>query len=141
MIKTVCGIELSGSEARVVILHGTKRNFQLAPTKFRKVSLADSTSQEQVRSFAQTVNQHLQEQGVAVCGLNARNTKGDHAGGPISFKLEGLIQLAPCEVILVHPSTLRAALRKQPIPEHFSPGFKYLDTAAELAYYLLDAEE
>lgn len=138
MTKTVCGIELSGSEARVVVLHGTKKDFQVVSSTFRKVSLPDHTAQEQVKSFANTLHQHLQEQGVSVCAIKTRNTKGDHAGGPVSFKLEGLIQLSPCEVLLVHPSTLRSALRKSPLPKQAAPEFKYLQTATELAYYLLD---
>lgn len=140
MIKTVCGIELKGSEARFVILRGTKQTFEELSPNFKKVTLQDHSSQELVRSFVQTVYQHLREQGVCSCVVNARNTKGDHAGGPVSFKLEGLIQMGPCPVRLIHPATLRASLKRYPIPESYAPSHAYLRVAAELAFFELDAE-
>ena len=109
----VCGIELKGADARLVILEGTKESYQVLDIKPAKISLADEANQEESKAFRNTIHSYFRENGVEAVAVKKRAKKGDYAGGPVTFKLEGIIQLYDqCEVSLVAPQTIKAALRK-----------------------------
>ena len=55
----------------------------------------------------------LSEHGITHVAIKKRGKKGDFAGGPVTFKLEGVLQLLQgCEVHLVSPQTITAQGKK-----------------------------
>ena len=62
---TICGIELSASEARLVLLEGKKDDFSLVDTKPRKIKLNDEADQKEVKAFRDSIFAFLKENQVA----------------------------------------------------------------------------
>ncbi len=134
----VCGIELAASEARLVVLEGTKGEFMHVVTATRKIPLPDDENQNEVKAFRETVYAFLRENHVDRVAIKKRGKRGDYAGGPVSFKLEGVIQLYPdCDVVLVSPQSISAVKRKHtPTPPEDTR--KYQQVAFETAFSELD---
>ena len=138
-LSVVCGIELKGSNAHIVTLQGNKQEYVVLSSDFKKVSIHDPKCQEEIKSFRNTLCQHFKEVNANRVGINARNLTGEHAGGAVSFKLEGLIQSCDVPVILIHPNTVSATLRKHDVSfDAISP--KYLTTPHKIAFHLLEDE-
>ena len=139
MSKIVCGIDIEGSTAIVIILKGTKQSHSRISTKFNKIELKEHKSQAEIHSFRLTVFSHFFNENVSIVGIKGRATKGQFSGGPISFKIEGLIQTVeniPVEII--SPSTIAATLRKHPINVENLGINKYQYNAYKVAYHLLE---
>ncbi len=112
----VCGIEIKGSVAIFVVLEGTTTDFKVIPTEFKKLNLADSTRQADVKVFYQTISAFFETYQFEKIGIKARGTKGKFAGGATTFKIEGLIQLAAnASVTLMHGATIKARLKKETV--------------------------
>ena len=130
----ICGIEMSASEARLVLLQGEKENFTLVDTEPRKIKLTDDTDQDGVKSFRDAIFAYFQENQVSEIVIKKRGKKGEFSGGPVGFKLEGIIQLYDnCPVIIVSPQTISAVQKKYVIekPKELK---KYQYTAFETAF-------
>ena len=100
-----CGIELSSSTAIFVILEGTSDHFEVIDPGISKFELEDSESAEDVVAFHKSFNEFVQQRidRIAIKKRSAK-AKGKYASGPITFKLEGLIQLCEnVEVRLLSP--------------------------------------
>ncbi len=109
----VCGIELATSEARLVVLKGTKPTYSHVEISPPQIVLADDEKPGEVKAFQDAVYAFLRENKVERIAIKKRGKRGQYAGSPVSFKLEGLIQLYPeGDVILVSPQTISAAKRK-----------------------------
>ena len=110
----VCGIEMTASEARLVVLKGTKSTYSYVGASPPKLVLADDEKPEEVKAFLDAVHAFLRENQVERVAIKKRAKRGQYAGSPVSFKLEGLVQLYPgCDVKLVSPQTISAAKRKK----------------------------
>ena len=134
----VCGIELSSSTAICVILEGTPDNFEVVDPGVSKLELNDSDSAEDVIAFHQSFTEFVKKQKIDRIAIKKRSAKakGKYASGPITFKLEGLIQLCEnVEVRLISPNTIAAKLRKKGLPE--AKLFKYQIPAYETAFAAL----
>jgi hypothetical protein len=134
----VCGIELAASEARLVILDGTKEDYVHVETGTRRIGLPNDEIQDEVKAFRETVYAFLRENRVGRVTIKKRGKRGDYAGGPVSFKLEGVFQLYPdCDVILLPPQTISATKRSHiaSSPEDIR---KYQQVAFETAFTGLD---
>ena len=134
----VCGIELSSSTAIVVILTGTPDDFVVVDPGVVKFELNESESAKAVVDFFESFNEFVQRQKIHRIGIKKRSHKarGKYASGPITFKLEGLIQLCKnVEIRLISPNTIAAKLRKKDLPE--AKLFKYQIPAYETAYAAL----
>ena len=109
----ICGIEMYGSEARLVLLNGDKSSFFHSDVKPKKLKIADDENPDEVRAFRDSMFAFFRENNVALVVIKKRGKKGDYSGGPIGFKLEGLIQLyEECQVTLLAPQTISAAQKK-----------------------------
>ena len=132
----VCGIEIKGSAAIIVVLAGDTTDFKVIPTKFKKLNLADSTSQADVKAFYETMHAFFDTHQFDKIGIKARGTKGKFAGGATTFKIEGLIQLAAtASVTLMHGATVKARLKKETVV--FEGVNSYQMEAMRLGYCLL----
>jgi len=47
----VCGVELKASDAVVVLIEGTKDNFEIIDTGVHKITLGDTNDSEDVQAF------------------------------------------------------------------------------------------
>ena len=137
----VCGIELSGSTASIVVLDGSADDFSVVDTGISKLEINDSESAQDVNSFFDSFHSFVRNHQIEKIGIKKRSlkAKGKYASGPITFKMEGLIQLCKdTEVVLISPNTISAKIRKDPPPN--VKIFKYQDEAYETAYTLLRLE-
>ena len=110
----VCGIEIKGSTAIIVVLEGIATDFKVIPTDFKKLNLEDSTNQAAVKVFYQQLRDFFEVHQFDKIGIKARGTKGKFAGGATTFKIEGLIQVAATPTVtLMHGATIKAKLKKE----------------------------
>jgi hypothetical protein len=131
---TICGIELSASEARLVLLEGKKDDFTLVDTKPRKITLNDEADQNEVKAFRDSIFAFFIENQVSIIAIKKRGKKGAFSGGSVGFKIEGIIQLYDeCPVILVSPQTISATRKRYEytIPKEI---MKYQQIAFETAF-------
>jgi DUF3010 family protein len=138
----ICGIELSGSTASIVMLDGSADDFNVVDTGITKLKINDSESAQDVISFYDSFHSFIRNHNVEKIGIKKRSLKPkkEYASGPITFKMEGLIQLSKDpEVVLIHSNTISAKLRKDPPPN--VKIFKYQAKAYETAYTLLRIED
>ncbi|MBA1201618.1 DUF3010 family protein [Pseudomonas capeferrum] len=112
----ICGIEIKGSElmlAVVTLEEGLPRHVLPA---IKKLGLEDDEDAGQVKAFARQIQALVREHHIDKVAIKKRGKKGEFAGGPVTFKLEGILQLLEgCEVQLLSPQTLGAQVRKHAI--------------------------
>ena len=131
----VCGIDIKGNNAILTCLEGNSASYELIATEIRKIGLGDSKVQEDVRSFSKAINQFLNDMNFDQIAIKARGEKGRFAGGPTSFKIEGLIQNTSYNVEIMHSATIKAKLKGVEID--LSSVKKYQEEALKLAVLLL----
>jgi len=129
-VKNICGIELKGNDAIVVIL----KDNDLVPIKQNKVTLADSKNQDSVKEFHREILDLFAENDIEIAGIKERATKGRFAGGSVSFKMEGLIQNTNCDVQLIHGKTINAKLKGIDLSSYNV--LKYQEGALQVALFL-----
>ncbi|MBF0642828.1 DUF3010 family protein [Pseudomonas protegens] len=110
---SICGIEIKGSEAifALATLQDGAVQHQLLATK--KIALEDDDEAANVKAFAIHVGAFVREHGITRIAIKKRSKKGEFAGGPTTFKIEGVFQLLEnCEVTLLSPQTINAQYKK-----------------------------
>lgn len=109
----ICGIEIKASETIFAIIDYNDGSIEFVPSATKRLSLNDDDTQDSVRLFFETFGAFLRSNGIDVVAIRKRNKKGDYAGGPTTFKIEGLIQMSQgCEVRLISPQTIAASIRR-----------------------------
>lgn len=109
-MKTL-GIEIKGSDCICILISGDKNNFTLE-TFPKKIGISDSYNSEEIKSFFNELNTLMTSEGLNCIAVKKRNEKGKFAGGPLSFKMEGLIQLASdCEVTFYSGAQINAMIK------------------------------
>ncbi|MBD0677597.1 DUF3010 family protein [Pseudomonas sp. PSB11] len=109
----VCGIEIKGSEAIIAVaaLDGSTLGHVALATK--KIALEDDDEAANVKVFAAQVASFVRENSIDRIVIKKRSKKGEFAGGPTTFKIEGVFQmLENCEVTLLSPQTINAQAKK-----------------------------
>ncbi|NND32745.1 MAG: DUF3010 family protein [Saprospiraceae bacterium] len=132
-----CGIDLKGNEAIVVCVDGNADQYRQIAIETKRIALADSTNQAQVKNFLQEITDFLHLHQIEKVGIKERATKGKFAGGSVSFKMEGLIQCSSPDVCIIHPASVKAKLKNQPAATNISVN-QYQKDALSIARYLLD---
>lgn len=89
----ICGVELKGSEAIIVLLEKKGAGYVYLDIEPRKIKLGDDESSDHIQSFFETFQNFARQHGVDLIVIKKRAQKGPMAGGAISFKMEALIQL------------------------------------------------
>lgn len=109
----IFGIEIKANEAIFALIDSDGNEIAFIPSGTRKLSLSDDESQEAVKLFFETIGAFFRNNGVELVAIKKRNKKGEYAGGPITFKIEGLIQMIQvCDVCLISSQTIAASNRK-----------------------------
>ncbi|NWB93357.1 DUF3010 family protein [Pseudomonas agarici] len=110
---TICGIEIKGSEAifaLATLQNGSPEHIAVAT---KKIALDDDDPAGNVKAFADQIKAFVQAHGIQRIAIKKRGKKGEFAGGPTTFKIEGILQLLDnCEVTLLSPQTLNAQHKK-----------------------------
>jgi hypothetical protein len=112
----ICGVDISGGDAVVALVDVAAGSITPVGSDTKRISLKDDEAQDSLRLFADTFGAFLRNNNVELVAIKKRNKKGQFAGGSVTFKIEGIIQLtAPCAVRLVSSQTVSAAQRKHAI--------------------------
>jgi hypothetical protein len=109
----VVGIQIKSSEAILVVLDKNEKGVITQQKQSTKFGIKDPTDSVQVRQFRDQINATLDSIKPDKIGILTRQHRGKMASSPISFKLEGIIQLyekAPLEFI--SPQTTSAYFKK-----------------------------
>ena len=107
---TLCGIEIKGSEAIIAVAAPDLTHVTLAT---KKIALEDDDEAANVKAFARQVAAFVRDNGITRIAIKKRSKKGEFAGGPTTFKIEGVLQLLDgVEVTLLSPQTINAQNKK-----------------------------
>lgn len=135
------GIQIDGDETIIVVLHKDVNGTITQTDECVRFNIADHSVSAQVQQFRDQVNSTFDLITPAIIGIKMRNAKAKERGtvrppSPISFKLEGIIQLySKCNIDFVWPQTITACKKRNgdfPASKH-----KYQQDAFDIAYYLL----
>ena len=130
------GIELAGKEAILVAAEKEGEELSVIESKIKKVSFKDHTNAEEVKEMRDLLFSFFNEISPDRIGIIKRGESGQFAASPISFKIEGLIQLYErLNIDLVPLPTIKAFLKKYPLS--ISAKYNYQENSLALAYFLL----
>jgi len=126
----ICGVELKSNQLILVVLNDKK----YIDLKIKKIILDDDENQLNIRTFCNDFLVFLEKNNIKKVFIKKRAKKGNFAGGAVTFKMEGLIQLNPlCEVELVSAQKIGAFEKKNII--EFPDNLKKYQEQAFLTVY------
>jgi len=126
----ICGIELKSNQ---LILAVIKEN-EFIDLKIKKIVLEDDEKQDDIRKFCNEFLVFLEKNNIEKVYIKKRAKKGNFAGGAVTFKMEGLIQLNPlCEVELISAQSI-SSFEKKNIIEYPEKLMKYQEQAFLTVY-------
>ncbi len=126
----ICGIELKSNNAILVLLDDK----EFIDLKIKKIILEDDENQEDIRKFCNEFLLFLEQNEIEKILIKKRAKKGNFAGGAVTFKMEGLIQLNPiCNVELISPQAISSFEKKNDL--EFPSSLKKYQEQAYLAAY------
>src|SRR5207253_6299897 len=109
----ICGIEIKGSEAIIAVASLDNQVLSHLAIATKKIALEDDDDAVNVKAFATQVAAFIHSNGIERVAIKKRSKKGEFAGGPTTFKIEGVFQLLEgCEVTLLSPQTINAQNKK-----------------------------
>ena len=110
---TLCGIEIKGSEAIIAVASLDNQTLTHVALATKKIALEDDDEAANVKAFAAQAKAFVQANGITRIAIKKRSKKGEFAGGPTTFKIEGVFQLLEgVEVTLLSPQTINAQNKK-----------------------------
>ena len=110
---TICGIEIKGSEAIFALAALDNQALTHIALATKKIALDDDDEAANVKAFAAQVKAFVQDNAIERIAIKKRSKKGEFAGGPTTFKIEGVFQLLEgVEVALLSPQTINAQNKK-----------------------------
>jgi hypothetical protein len=130
----ICGVELTGHDAVFALIAVEGNVWRLVDSSIRKLTLTDPSNLNDVRSFRNAINALLQEHQVSKIAIKSRNESGKFAGGAVTFKMEGILQLTGIgDIELLSPQTIASELRRSPVslPDGL---YRYQEEAFKTAY-------
>ena len=126
----VCGIDLKANNMILAVLDD--KNY--IDLKTKKITLENDESQDDIRKFCNEFLLFLEQNSIEKIVIKKRAKKGNFAGGAVTFKMEGLIQLNPiCDVELVSAQTISSFEKKNSI--EFPKSLKKYQEQAYLTAY------
>lgn len=109
----ICGVEIKGSEAIFAVVEVIEGRWTHLPTETKRIALADDEDSKNVQSFSDLIAGFLRDNNLTEVALKKRGKKGEFAGGPTTFKIEGVFQLnRECSVQLISAPTIAAQCRR-----------------------------
>jgi len=129
----VCGIELKGSSANLCILIGDKSEWKAVDCSTCKVNVIDDENRDEIISFYETFCNLVRDYDIETIVIKKRNKRGEYAGGAVTFKLEGVLQLVRnVEISFLSAQAISRFTKKNPsaLPDKLN---KYQETAFNVA--------
>lgn len=112
----ICGVELKGNNAAVVVIQLNGEEKTVVATDCRKISLGDGDSSADVIRFKKDLEAFFKKHRIERVHIKKRAKKGKFAGGPDSFKMEGILQIIEgVETHLISPQRISAVMKKEGI--------------------------
>ena len=113
----LCGVELKANNAIFSVFEKNDDDIIIyIDLKIKKITLDDDESSECVKEFTRNLNSFLQENQIEKLFIKKRAKKGNFAGGAVTFKMEGLIQLNSfCKTSLVSSQSVSSFEKKNMI--------------------------
>ena len=112
----ICGIELKSSDAILAVVDQGEDGLAHVDTDPKRIRLANDENTGDVQSFFDTFCNFIRDNRIDQIVIKKRSKRGQMAGGAVSFKLEGLIQLCGnIPVELLSGQSIAAAQRRSPI--------------------------
>ena len=133
----VLGIEIKGTCAIFCAME-EDNTINDVTGKITKLEIKDDENAKEIHEFVDILHSHFDEMQFDKIAIlkRVKSVKAKYPPSPISFKIEGLIQMYKnAEITFVSPQTIRAFLKKNTNP--FNPKYGYQNPSAELAFYLL----
>jgi len=133
----ICGVELTGNDAVVCLLHLENQQFNIPDCRVRKLTLKKEHTREDLQQFQLAFSKLMGDYKVNKVAIRGRTPKGKFAGGAISFKLESAIQLiADIDVAVLSPTQIKSTLAENTLPISLAgTGLKVFQEAAfKVAY-------
>lgn len=137
----VCGVELKGNDANIVVMSKADGLYDLPHIRVPRISIKDGSDQEEVRKFQFTFKKLLEDYQIDKIVIKGRALKGKFAGGGIGFKLEAALQLIEgIDAEIISASTIKTTLAKTQIGIDFrDTGLKkFQETAFETVFCYLE---
>ena len=109
----ICGIEIKGSEAIIALAALDNQALTHVALATKKIALDVDDEAANVKAFAAQVKAFVQDNAIERIAIKRRSKKGEFAGGPTTYKNEGVFQLLEgVEVALLSPQTINAQNKK-----------------------------
>ncbi len=134
----VLGVEIYGREVRLGALEETNGIVSNYTGKYKPVSLENDDTADNVILFKTTLHAIFDGYNPDVIVIKYRNPngKGMHAPSPLSFKIEGLIQIYDkAQIYFTKPQTTSAFYKKNHMDIAFD--YSYQEDAIKLAHHYL----
>lgn len=145
---TVLGIEIKGRDIRMVALKIEDGTISDVTGTYKPLKLEDDEIAENVILFKNSLFAILDSFDPSAIILKWRSPKPptgfqkekNFSASPISFKIEGLIQIyEKANVTLIKPQTLTAYFKKNELP--LKPKYTYQTDAMKIAYHFLKTNQ
>ncbi|MGA1940120.1 DUF3010 family protein [Arcobacter sp. YIC-310] len=113
----LCGVELKANNAIFSVFEKNDDDIVIyIDLKIKKITLDDDESFEDIKIFSNNVNDFLKDNKIEKVFIKKRAKKGNFAGGAVTFKMEGIIQLNDiCDVTLVSSQSVNSFEKKNMI--------------------------
>lgn len=110
----ILGMDISGNDAALALIESSDANtYTSIDTETKKISLRDDEVAQNIKSFFGLIDGFVRDNGIDVIVIKKRNKKGGFTGGPVTFKIEALVQLLnECKVILISPVSISSLDKK-----------------------------
>lgn len=92
-MAVICGIELKSTGAMIAVIRTENNSIAYIDTDPMKINIDNDENISNVRSFYDTFCNFVRTNHIDTVVIKKRAKRGKMAGGAVSFKLEGLIQL------------------------------------------------
>jgi hypothetical protein len=132
----VIGITINKNEIISAVLEN-KNGSITDLTERRKILLENDDDSQNLCEFKEIIHSYFDTINPDKIAIVKRATNGKFISAPISYKIEGLIQIYKTKkVVLISPKTIKAFISKNKLP--FVPKFNRQLEAYELAMFILN---
>jgi hypothetical protein len=136
----VIGIEINGARVNFIGLESDSTNIFQNREISTFLELGDDKDFEEVRRFKDLLHTVFSGFSPDIIGIYTKSATGKFSAGPLTYKIEGLIQLYKGkDMRFVDPRSMAALKRKKGYETKCQ--FAYQQKAADVAYYLIHNNE
>lgn len=134
-MSRICGIEIKGDTAILVLLQGDGISFTIIQSEFKKISIANEADQSIIKSFYETMDNYIRQNQVDRLFIKKVSSGGKYSSSTTAIKVEAILQLLYIPVKLLHPTRIAAIIKRNTIEEDFyTTLYAYQYKAFEVAF-------